>query len=467
MKKHIILVALAACGGSQKTLSHDNVPPPATIKKTEAKNEKTAESQQVTAKVEVSKDAKADYSQALAYFNDNDKGGWNESACRSAADKFDSVSRSHPELVQAAFMVGLSYERCGMLQDAEKALQSASHMKGNDAAAAMALSELGTVYWRAGKPDGAKQYWDAALKANPKLSGAHINTATVELDQIRRINNPKDSKWKELEADARWHLSNALGVDSDSEEAYTVFGLVYLEGWQANKNRLDLAKLMLEEAKKRNEKYAPMQNAWGLFYMHKNQLNQALSAFQAAVDLDPKFVEARINAGEINLGFRKYDVAKALFEKAVELAPKNYEAMVGLGFAQRGMNDLDNAEATYKKAIAIDSRKLDAYYNLGVLYKGFRATHEKDIPASIQDYKKAKDFFQQALDKDGDPKDKTEAKNNMNDCDKNVKQLEDYQKAAALAAEQQKQFEQKVKDQQQQQQQQQPAPQQPEQPPAK
>ena len=64
----------------------------------------------------------------------------------------------------------------------------------------------------------------------------------MELEQMRKIGNPKDGNWKKLEEDARFNLSNALGVDTDSVEAYTVFGLVYMEGWQTNKNRLDLAK---------------------------------------------------------------------------------------------------------------------------------------------------------------------------------------------------------------------------------
>src|SRR5205823_12206475 len=141
---------------------------------------------------------------------------------------------------------------------------------------------------------------------NGKLIGARINMASLGLEQMRKITNPKDAGWKKLDEEARFNLSNVLGVDSDSIDAYVVFGLIYLEGYQANKNRLDLAKLMLDEAKKRNEKYAPLQNAYGLWYLKKGRLNEALAGFAGAVEADPKFVEARINAGQLNLGFRKY-----------------------------------------------------------------------------------------------------------------------------------------------------------------
>jgi tetratricopeptide (TPR) repeat protein len=423
MRTHLILsmslLALVACGGSQHGSSGGGsvAPPPELAKKAAPADPKAKTAATEQPKVEVSKDAKADYVAASQFFKDNDKGGaWSESACRSAADKFQSVSRAHPELIQAAFMVGLSYERCNMLSDAESAYNAASHMKGNDNAAAMAVSSLGTLYFKAGKVDGAKQYWDSALKTNGKLVGAHIGLASIELEQMRKINNPKDKKWQDLESDARWHLSNALGVESDSVEAYTVFGLIYLEGYQANKNRLDLAKTLLDEGKKRNEKYAPLQNAYGLLYMRRASLNQALAAFNAAVEIDPKFVEARINVGQVTLGFRKYDTARDMFAKVIELSPKSYDAYIGLGIALRGLKDLDGAEAQYKKAIEVDPRRGEAYYNLAILYKEFRSSKE-DFIAS---YKKAKEYFQQFLTMQADQADKNEAKEQIAMIDKTV-----------------------------------------------
>src|SRR5690606_11735650 len=128
------------------------------------------------------------------------------------------------------------------------------------------------------------QYWEKAVAANGKLIAARINLAQLMLEDMRKIGNAKDKKWQALEGDARIHLSNALGVDSDSIAAYTVYALVYMEGWKQNKNRLDLAKLLLDEGKKRNEKFAPLQNAYGLLYMHRGALSLALQSFNAAVE---------------------------------------------------------------------------------------------------------------------------------------------------------------------------------------
>jgi len=429
---YLLPLALVACGGSQKTGSKGggDVPPPPSIPTAQGGGGGGGPATPPP-KREVSSDAKKDYKAAYDAFLANDKSGWNESACRGSADKFSAIARTQSDLVEAQFMAGLSFERCGLYNDAEQAYQAATHMKGDPAKIALAVSSLGEIYFRQGKIDGAKQYWETALKATGKLVGANIGLASLELEDRRKINNPKDANWKKLEDDAKFKLSSALGVNTDSVEAYTQYALVFMEGWQQNKNRLDLAKTMLDEGKKRNEKYAPLQNAYGLYYMHKGQLNPALQSFQVAVEADPKFVEARVNAGLILVQARKYGAAKELLAKAVELAPKNYDAMIALGFAQRGLNDLDGAEATYKKAIQVDPRQGDAYYNLGVLYKGFRATHQADIPSSIKMYQQAKSYFQQFLDKDGDAADKTEAKNNIADCDKVSKQLDEFMKQQA------------------------------------
>ena len=422
----LTMLAVAACGGGNKTVKGGDVPPPPTG----IKSENTPPGKEAP-KREISKDAKNDYQSAVSFFAENEKGNsWNDASCKSAADKFASVVRTHPELVEAQYMVGLSYHRCNIAGDAERAYQAALKIKPNHGAS---LSNLGELYYRAGKLDGARSYWDSAIKANGKLVAARINVASMELDQMRKIDNPKDANWKKLEEDARFNLSNVLGVDSDNVKAYALYGLIYMEGWQTNKNRLDLSKTLLDEGKKRNEKSAPLQNAYGLYYMHRAAINEALVHFSAAVAADPRFVEAHINVGLTTLGFRKYDTAKEEFTKALELAPKSYEAMVGLGIANRGLKDLDGAEAAYKKAKDIDGKRGDAFYNLGVLWKDFKANKQEDLKASQQAYRTAKEFFQQSVDKQMPQIDKEEAKAQIALCDKTVAQLDNAMKAAAAA----------------------------------
>lgn len=409
----IVTGATAACGGgAAKTgvKGGGDVPPPPP----------GAAAGGAETKREVSVDEKKDYESAIAFFAQNDKGAWNESACRQAADRFASVVRTYPKMVEAQYMVGLSFQRCNLSADAERAYQAAIKIRPHGAS----LSNLGELYYRAGKVDGAKQYWDSAIKTNGKLVAARINVATLELEQMRRL--PAQSpEWKKLEDDAKFQLSSALGVDSDNVQAYTTYGLVYMEGWQKNKNRLDLAKLLLDEAKKRNERSADLQNAYGLYYMHRSALSEALQHFQSAVELRPGFIAARMNVGLTTLGFRKYDTAKDQFSKVIEIAPKNYDAVIGLGNALRGLKDFEGAEAQFKKAQQLEPKRGEAFYNLGVLYKDFRAT-KQEPQQSIATYRTAKQFFQEFLGKQGDEKDKAEAKEQVALIDKTITQTEKF-----------------------------------------
>jgi tetratricopeptide (TPR) repeat protein len=420
-----LLASLIACGGTAKTsglAKGGSVPPPPPDVKPDpspGKNEP---------KREVSTDERKDYEGAMASFLQMDKaGGWNESSCRGSADRFASVVRQHPKMVEAQFMVGLSFHRCNLLGDAEKAYQTAVGIKSNHG---QSLSNLGEIYFRAGKVDGAKQYWESAIKANGKLVAARNNIASLELDQMRKL-VPQSPEWKKLEEDARFNLSNVLGVDSENVKAYTLYGLVYMEGFQKNKNRLDLAKLLLDEAKKRNEKYAALQNAYGLYYMHRNALSEALQHFLAAVEDDPKFIEARMNVGLTTLGFRKYDTAKEQFAEVIKLAPKTYDAYIGMGVALRGLKDFDGAEAQYNAAAKLDSRRGDAFYNLAVLYKDFKAT-KQEPQASLATYGKAKSYFQDFLNgKTALPADQAEAKEQIALIDKTVTQTQNFLKQLA------------------------------------
>lgn len=416
------LAALVACGGAKPKSGlgpggGKDVPPPPPVVADAGGGDGKPEP-----KREISKDERKDYGAAMDFFEKNEKAGtWNESACRTSADRFSSVVRSHPQMVEAQYMVGLSHQRCNFAADAERAYQAALKIKPSHG---QSLSNLGELYYRAGKVDGAKQYWDSAVKANGKLVAARINIASMELEQMRKL-VPHSPEWKKLEEDARFQLSSTLGVESDSYHAYTVYGLVYMEGFQKNRNRLDLARLLLDEGKKRQEKFAPLQNAYGLYYMHRNALSEALKHFQAAVELDPKFVEARMNVGLTTLGFRNYALAKDQFSEVLKLQPKNYDALIGLGNALRGVNDFEGAEREYKKAMDIDRKRGEAYYNLGVLYKDFRATKQPP-QESIATYNVAKQYFQDFQSKQADPKDVAEAKEQVALITKTVTQTQKF-----------------------------------------
>jgi Flp pilus assembly protein TadD len=412
--------AIAACGGTPK--KGTTYKGPVAGKVPEGGGKQAPERK-------VSADAVKDFEAAAAFHKDKTKDGWNSEVCNAVASRWQGVAGEHPKLVEARYNAGMAYHNCGMLGQAEGEYK---RVLGIVQSHAPTISNIGEIRFAKGDVRGAKAQWELALKADTKLVAARNNLAWLLLDELR--NTTDKSTWAKLEKEARDQLSSVLAVDQSNYKAYVLYGLVYLEGSERNKNRLDLAKLLLDEAAKHNEKYAPLMNARGLLAMRRNSVGSALDKFMQAVQLDPTFLEARLNVGNITLNFRKYDTAEEQFSYVIGKSPKNYGALIGLGIAQRGLGKIDDAEKNYLAAAKVDSKRGEAYYNLGVLYKDFRANKASDLKESAQMLEKGKRYFNDFLGKSGiSAEDREEAKANIKDCDKTIKQIQDAIKAMAAA----------------------------------
>jgi len=420
MRLSLVLIAAAAliaCGGPTKTskksmtkMAADAPPPPSNVKGNQKIQRK------------VTREAKKDFADAVANYNELEKAGWNKQSCVDAARRFQQVASDHDKVVEAHYNAGLSLHNCGMLKAAEGEYQKALRIKPGHSAS---LSGLGEIYFAGGNVDTGEKYWRKAIEANKKTVAARNNIAWVLLGKMREAKGNRTA-WKKYEEEAKANLSRVLAVDNDNVEAYVIFSLVYMEGSERNKSRLDLANLLLEEGAKRNAGFAPLWNARGLLQLKKDNVGRALSMFEKAVQLAPGFTEARMNVGNIVLGFRKYDYAKQMFESVLEKKKKSYDAIVGLGIAQRGMGDLESAEAAYKRARKLNGRRGEAVFNLGLLYKDFHASKAADENGAMAAYKSAKTYFTQYLGKSGlSKRDKKDAEDHIDDCNKAIKQLKD------------------------------------------
>lgn len=413
------LLCATACGGASPSTKKEMTevaanaePPPQVPDLVEAKGANVPDRA-------VSTEAKADFGQAVAYFQEQEKAAWKSDTCQIAADKFQSIASDHDKLVEAWFNAGVAYQKCGMNKEAEGMYKKAI---GINPAHAPSLANLGEIYYRGGNDTVGRQYFEQAIKADAQVTAARNNLAWVLYTKIHRA--ASDAERKKYEDDALGNLSRVLAVDNDNIVAYTIMALIFMEGFEKNKSRLDMANLLLEEGKKRNDKFAPLYNARGLYYLKKANVGKALEQFRQAVSLDGDFVEARMNLAQIVLSFRKYEEAEQNFRHVLKLQSKNYEATNGLGVALRGLKKIDDAERSYNDAIQISAERGDAYYNLGLLWKDFR-TNDADMGKNKAAYRKAKDYFQRYLAKsDAVGERRQDAQDNIEDCDKYVTALE-------------------------------------------
>jgi tetratricopeptide (TPR) repeat protein len=366
---------------------------------------------------------------AVQAFADADKAGWTADRCESVAQKFIDAGKNRR--AEAYSNAGVAMAKCNRNPDAERHYRKALDMKPNHAPS---LAGLGEIALRAGKVAEARDLFKRAADNDVGLevTAARTNLAWLLYQDLRRTSVA--SQRAQLEADAIGHLQRALAIDNDNIVAYTVMALLYMEGSEKNRNRLDVAQLLLDEGKKRNDRYAPLWNAYGILKMKRNNVAKALEDFRRAVDLDPNLAETRMNVGQITLSSRNYVEAEKQFSEVLKLQKNNYDARLGLGVALRGQatvlraqgktaeftQKIAESEQAYKDAMALDRNRPDAYYNIGLLYKDYK-TNEEDQAKNIAQYKVARQFFQDYLartDK-GDEK-RQEAQGHIQDCDKYV-----------------------------------------------
>jgi len=376
----------------------------------------------------ISKNAAKDFKKAVALWKAKEKLGWTNSNCRKVGDKFADVADDHGKLVEAHFNAALAFHKCGILGDARKHYNKTLRVMSNHPGA---ISGLAEIAFQKGNVNEARNKWKKALNLDGKLIGARNNLAYLALLELRKTKSR--DRWKTLAKDIKFNLSSSLAVDNDNVRTYVLYGLFFLEGSKRNRSRLDLAKLLMDEGAKRNANYAPLHNARGLYHMRRGNLGLALKSFMKAVSMDPKFYEARMNVGNMSLGFRKYDTAETQFAAVLKSQPKNYDAVVGLGVAQRGMGKISNAESSYNRAMKLDSSRGEAYFNMAVLYKDFRASKATQVDKVMGLYKTSLKYFRQFRTKKGITKaSKAETDESVEKIQKTLKSLEGVKKALEM-----------------------------------
>ena len=170
----------------------------------------------------------------------------------------------------------------------------------------------------------------------------------------------------------------ALAIDAANLDAaaYVAFALYH-------KKQYDSAELVLDDVFKRPaaKENANILYVYGLVYDHTNRPEQAVLAFQKAVQLNPNFASALVDLGVHQLQNKQYTEAQATYEKLTrELNRNDAVTLTALASAYRGRSGdyppgsedrnkfIIQAEAAYKKALAANPNYGPAYYDLALLY---------------------------------------------------------------------------------------------------
>ena len=99
------------------------------------------------------------------------------------------------------------------------------------------------------------------------------------------------------------------------------------------------------------------------------RLDEAKTAYEAILDMQPVHAAAAINLGTIHYNERDFDGAERLYRQATEADPEYALAFFDLGNVLDEQQRLEEAIAAYERALKLVPQYADAHYNLALAYE--------------------------------------------------------------------------------------------------
>jgi tetratricopeptide (TPR) repeat protein len=162
-------------------------------------------------------------------------------------------------------------------------------------------------------------------------------------------------------------------------------GSIYL-----NKKRYQEALLAYEQAIQLDPNDAVLYNGKGLALSNLNRYGEALIAYEQAIRLNPNNADAYFNKGDALSGLERYEEALAAYEQAIRLDPNNADAHNNKGYILSKLERYEEALTACEQAIRLDSDFVLAYHTQG------------DVLSGLERYEEALAAYEQAIRLDPD-----------------------------------------------------------------
>ena len=178
-------------------------------------------------------------------------------------------------------------------------------------------------------------------------------------------------------------LSKVVEWLPDESNAWYNFGATLYRA-----RKLDQAIAAYERAIELDPKYTPPHNGLGNAYRELGRDKDAIAAYGRAIELDPKFAHPHYGLGNVYRVLGLNEDAIAAYGRAVELDPKFAHPHNGLGNVYRTLSRNEDAIAAYERAIELDPKFAAPHSGLGIVYQ------------LSEQYEKAEEAFRKAVELD-------------------------------------------------------------------
>ena len=239
--------------------------------------------------------------------------------------------------------------------DPDFTLETAEHIvttfPQSDVAVTLAHRLAGAVYFDRKQYERAKDEFEKSLKL--------AKTSEERAADHGALGIVLRSPGNDGEADQQFRKAAALLPRDDIQVAFLRFGEAKPEAGLAE----------LREFVKRNALKSGTHTSFGLVLGAMGRQDEAISAYQKAIKLDPDNVAARFNLAAILADKKLMDEATAEYRKAAEAHPRdsrNAEFRMRLGIILREQGRLDEAIAEFARAIDLFPDDVSLQVELGV-----------------------------------------------------------------------------------------------------
>ena len=215
---------------------------------------------------------------------------------------FDKALAIEPKMAKAHNNRGLVLHAMGQSTEAFKsyALAIAQHPKYADA-----FNNLGILLMALGHVEKAIQCFESAIELQPNNAQSFNNLGNAFNEQQQY-------------AQALESFDNAIALNPNYAEAYSNRASA-LEGLM----RLDEAIVSCELALKKNDGLELTHNKLAVFLKEQGRLTQALDHLNRALLLNPHYLDAEINRGNVLSLLRRFDESKESFDRVLSKEPHN------------------------------------------------------------------------------------------------------------------------------------------------
>ncbi len=210
---------------------------------------------------------------------------------------------------------------------------------------------------------GMARFLDFALSGRPGLQSMLAAVALLILGLL---------SWQRTWA---YESEETLWTDTLAKNPNCWIGHNNLGNVLVNKGQLDEAISQYQMALEINPSHIEARNDLGVALAQKGRLDEAMAQFQTALGLDPNHASSYYNLGIVLIQKGRVDEAIAQFQKGVDLAPNSADAHTDLGGAllQKGL--VDEAIVQYQEALRLKPGDNNAQNNLAKAQAMARQAH--------------------------------------------------------------------------------------------